>query len=103
VAFAAILLEATAMSYFRLYVFDQTSCAIQSFDLIARESSIAVDRARHEMDAMPDAKGYELWQSIPCGQGGRKRKWSLARRQTAPKLQAAPRSIDQAAAHRDTP
>lgn len=71
------------MSYFRLYVFDQRSCAVQSFDLIARETWIAVNRARQELNATPDAMGYELWQSVPCGQGGRGRKWSLACKQTA--------------------
>ena len=64
------------MAYFRLYVFDRDSHAIQSFDLIAGDRALAVRRARHEMLALGGLV-CELWEAQPARPGVR-RGWSLA-------------------------
>ena len=70
------------MSYFRLYVFGDNGCAIQSFDLIAPAYADAIARARQELNHLSVAVGYELWQSTPRRQGERKRKWLLTCKET---------------------
>jgi hypothetical protein len=65
------------MSYFRLYVFDNQAHAILSFDLIAADYAVAVDRARRALHESKDAIGFELWQSAPRRQGEMRRKWLL--------------------------
>ena len=65
------------MSYFRLYVFGNNACAIRSFDLIAPAYSHAIARARQELNQLPEAVSYELWQSTPRRQGARTHKWLL--------------------------
>jgi hypothetical protein len=70
------------MSYFRLYIFGDNACAIQSFDLIAREYTQALARARCELTSIREAAGFELWQSTPPRQGDSQRKWLLACKET---------------------